>query len=64
MTQCDFRPYFDPITEEPFGPLCTNPAVERITWKDSRFSHACAQHGANALDSHGKAQVASIEALP
>lgn len=63
MIRCDFRPFFDPITEEPFGPRCPNAAVARINWDDGRFSHACAQHGADSLDAQGKQRVLSSEPL-
>ncbi len=59
-SSCAFKRGHDPLTLEPIGRECGEPAVEIIHWRDGRMSPACRIHGLLALTPDARRLVAKV----
>ena len=60
---CQHGIHYDPETLTPLGDRCGRPATQIIFWKDKRYSPACSDHGAKALDADAIALVLCIHPI-
>ncbi len=60
---CLYGDDFDPVTAQPLGPRCSQPAAEVIFWMDGRFSPCCAEHGFTILTPETRLLVFSVQPL-